>query len=113
MYVPEDYSNYHYIVSYGDNYVVLYNHSSASGTWDNPTNLSCIIQYFIPSTITLPYTVSISNSRQFTSINVSDDFYERADAPELTIAIMIAIFFLCFIVNGVTKLVVKGGIFGA
>lgn len=113
MYVPEDYTNYHYLVSNSDNYVVLYNHSSASGTWDNPTTIHCIIQYLKPSIVTLPYTLSISNSRQFTSIDVSDNFYDRADAPELTIAIMIAIFFLCFIVNGATKLIVKGGIFGA
>lgn len=111
MYVPENYENYKYVVSYHDNYVVLTNRRSVTASWDNVQNVPVIYQYFVPSIYTFPSVSSFSSSRTFEEIEVSSDYYDRADCPQLTTCILGIIFFVLFILNGITKFVKKGGIF--
>lgn len=111
IYVPETYSSYKYLVDYDDNFVVLTNHRVVSGSFDNPNEYDVIIQYFKPSTYTIATSRITRSTQEFESIEVSSDFYDRADCPELMICIFICIFFILFLVNGVTRLVKRGGIF--
>lgn len=111
IYVPEDYGNYKYLVDHSDNYVVLSNSRSVSGTYNEPDSADVIIQYFKPSTYTITSSINFYNSREFETVDVSSDFYDRADCPSIMNTIYLSIFFILFILNGLTKFVKKGGIF--
>lgn len=112
MYVPEDYENYKYLVSANDNFVVLTNTRNVVASWDNPKSVNVVYQYFIPSIYTISDTVTFSNNKEFTEIETSTSFYDRADCPQLITCSLLLIFFLLFIFNGVTKFARRGGIFG-
>ena len=111
MFVPEGYENYKYLVDYSDNYIVLTDVHSANGSFDNPVEYDTIIQYFKPSTYTIESSSISRSSRQFEEVAVDSDFYSRADSPTLILDIYISIFFVIFLINGLTRFVRKGGIF--
>ena len=111
MYVPEDYANYKYLVSYSDNFVVLTNTRTVSASWDNPRTIDTIVQYHFPSIFTLESTATVTSNRTYEQVEISDSFYSRADCPQLICAIFILIFFLLFIINGLTRFVRRGGVF--
>lgn len=111
MYVPENYSNYKYLVSYSDNFVVLTNRSSVTADFQSPANIPVLIQYHSPSTFYITNTQTFNTSRQFTLVSVSSSFYDRADCPQIICSSFCVGLFIIFIINGLTRLVKKGGIF--
>lgn len=110
MFVNSDYLDYKYLVSASDNYVVLSNQHSANGTWQDPDEIDVIYQYFYPSTLTIESTRSVSNYSYYEQVNVTDDYWERADCPIITCAGFMNLAFILFIINATTRLVRKGGI---
>lgn len=111
MFVPDDYSNYFYVVSLHDNYITLTNRSHVNASYQNPQTINVIHQYLIPSIVTIESTQTITSDRYFDEIDIGHDFYDRADCPQLVSCSILLTFFLLFILNGITKLFKRGGIF--
>lgn len=111
MFVNSDYLNYDNVVEYSDNYVCLAKTSGVSADWQNPVTIDVVYQYFYPSTLTIEGERRFTSSQDFDYIDVTDNFWERADCPIIFIAGFILTFFLILILNGFTKIGKKGGIF--
>lgn len=111
IFVNEGYESYDNLVEIGDNYVVLSNRGSVNGTWQEPDEINVIYQYFKPSTQTIRTTRTFTDSRSFESIDITDDFYYRGDCCEIMTIGIIMTFFFIFILNGLTRIGKKGGIF--
>lgn len=110
MFVNEDYISYKYVVGVSDNYVVLTNRSSVSGSWDNPQTLDIIYQYLKPSYLTIEGERTFNNSQTFERIDVSSNNIERADFTDIFTSCMLFIAVIVFTcINCVTKLVHRGG----
>lgn len=113
VFVNEEYANYNNLVEVGNNYIVLTNRSSVNGDWQNPDEINVIYQYLEPSTLVIEDTMSFTTSKYFTEIETSQDFYDRADCHEILGSAFLFILLSIFIINGITKFVVKGGVFFA
>ena len=111
IYVPEDYANYKYLVSYSDNFVVLTNTHSVNADWNNPRTINTIVQYFNPSICTLESSATITSQRTFEQVEISDDFYARADCNQVINSQFLFILFWVFLVNAMSRFFKKGGIF--
>lgn len=111
MFVNEGYERYTYLVEASDNYVVLARQSSVSADWQNPETINVIHQYIKPSTLTLEGTRTFTSSQSFTDIDCSDDYWERGDVSEILCCSFMMLFFLLFLLNGLTRIARKGGIF--
>lgn len=111
IYVPSEYSNYKYLVSVSDNYIVLSNSNSIDGTWDNADTINVIYQYLTPSIYTIESTYTSTSSRRFSNYasNISDSVFVRADFPQLFICNFICVLIFAFVLNGITRLVRRGG----
>lgn len=105
-----DDSSYKYLVTYGDNYVVLSKRSSVTADYMQPYNLPVKIQYFYPSYYSLETTRTFTTSTQFNQIQVTDDVWHSPDCFQGFVLTFILIYFCCFIFNGFTRFVRKGGI---
>lgn len=130
-------SDYRYIVDLQSNYIVLYNHSSISSI-NSP--ISVYIQFFTPSQyvyipnyyltnsslilteLTTTYDLVDSSSTdieyttrlsQLDNDYISSDIFDRSDFPQIFICGFIILFLFAFILNNLSKLVKKGGIFGS
>lgn len=112
MFVNEDYSNYKYLVNVSDNYVTLTNTSSVNGSWQDPQEYDVIYQFLSPSTLVIEDTKTTSSQLQFERVDVSSDFWERADSPMIFSVSVLVLFCVCFICNIFTRIVKRGGIFG-
>lgn len=111
IFVNEGYNRYKYVVEMNDNYIVLTNQRTVTADWQNPEQIDVIYQYFYPSTQTIENTRNYTSNNTFTEIETTDDFYYRADAPIIMTIGMIMTFFFIFILNGMTRIGKKGGIF--
>lgn len=111
MFVNENYERYSYLVETSDNYIVLARQSSVSADWQNPETIDVVYQYIKPSTYCFEDTRTFTNSRSFVYVNTSSDFWERADVPEILCCSFMMFFFLLFLLNGLTRIARKGGIF--
>lgn len=111
MYVNEGYENYKYLVEASDNYIILSNVSYADGSWDAPDTVDVIYQYIKPSILTIESKIRYTTTKEFVKIEQTDNYWNRGDACEITIAGFIMLFFIMFIINGLTRLVRKGGVF--
>lgn len=111
MFVNSDYLDYRYIVDVSDNYVCLAKTSSVSADWQNPITIDVIYQYLNPSIMTLESSMTFSNSQQFSLVDVSDNFFERSDCPQIISCQLAVIFFILFVLNALTRFVRKGGVF--
>ena len=111
MFVNENYSNYKYLVSVADNYVVLSKTSSVTADWQNPKTIDIIYQYINPSFLVIEDTRSFSSSQTFERIETSHSFFARADSLDLIKVQVILIFMILFFLNGITRFVKKGGVF--
>lgn len=108
LYVKKGYEDYKYLVTISDNYVCLTNRSRAT----NET-IPVIYQY-----INAPLTV-IESQRQFSiyqdvtfpQIETSQKFFDSPMYPFYAISIIICVMFIVYIINPITKIVKKGGIF--
>lgn len=109
IYVPEDYSNYKYLVAVHDNYITLSNDNSVSGSLDSPDSISVIHQYFSPSIYTINDTMVYYSSEHFSNISsdLSSSVFDRGDFCSLFICNFIVIVMFAFILNQLTKLVKK------
>lgn len=111
MFVNSDYLDYKYIVDVSDNYVCLAKRSSVSADWQNPTTIDVIYQYISPSIMTVEAKRTFSDYQQFSLADVSDNFFERADCPQIITCELAVIFFILFVLNALTRFVRKGGVF--
>lgn len=111
MFVNSEYLAYDNVVEFGDNYICLTKKTSVNGTWDNPVNIDVIYQYIEPSILTIPSTKTFTHSETFEAIETSDNFFDRADCPQIVVCNFSVIFFILFFLNGLTRFVKKGGVF--
>lgn len=115
IYIDSDNTNYKYLVSASDNYVVLSRSSSIDGTWDNPDTINVLYQYFTPSVYSIKTTYTSTSSRSFSDVSsqFATSIYDRSDFPILFVCNFLTLFLFGFILNQLTKLVKKGGVFGS
>lgn len=111
MFVNENYKNYKYVVGISDNYLILANRSSVTASWDNPKTIDVVYQYLNPSFLTVEATRQFTTTTYFSEVDTSQSFFARADCLDLVKAQMIVIFFVIFVLNGLTRFVKKGGVF--
>lgn len=111
IFVNEGYENYKYMVEAYDNYIILSNDSYVNGSWEDPDTIDVIYQYIKPSTLTIESEMSFTSTRDFTKVDLSTNYWDRGDTCEILTATFIIIFFLLFIINGLTRFVKKGGVF--
>lgn len=111
MFVNEGYENYKYLIEISDNYIVLSNEAYANGTWDNPDRIDVIYQYVKPSTLTVESELVYTTEKDFIRIEQSNNYWDRGDACEITIATFSVIWFILFVINALTRFVKKGGVF--
>lgn len=111
MFVNENYKNYKYVVGISDNYLILANRSSVTASWDNPKMIDVIYQYLNPSFLTVEATRQFTTTTYFSEVDTSQSFFARADSLDLIKVQMIVIFFVIFVLNGLTRFVKKGGVF--
>lgn len=111
MFVNSEYLNYDNIVELGDNYVCLTRSSSVDADWQNPKTINVVYQYITPSVLSIESTRTFTSSQTFESIETSDYFFDRADCPQIICCELAVIFFIIFILNGLTRFVKKGGVF--
>lgn len=111
MFVNEGYENYKYLVDVSDNYIILSKDSYVDGTWDNPDTTKVIYQYTKPSTLTIESELTYTTSKDFTKIEQNNNYWDRGDACEITLATFSMIWFILFVINALTRFVKKGGVF--
>lgn len=111
IYVKENYNNYVYLVEVSDNYVCLSNSSSVNGDWQNPDTIDVIYQYINAPLTVIESERSFNNTQNFTRIETSQDFFESPVYPYYASSILIVVMFIIYIINAITKIAKKGGIF--
>lgn len=110
MYIDENYNSYHYLVEAHDNYLILSNKSHISGSSGDIDSIPIVYNYFSPA-VTFSSTYSSEETRSFTSLDLSNNIEDRADFPIIFLCGFTLIFTFIFIINQITKLVRKGGVF--
>lgn len=103
-------SGYKYIYDVGDNYIMLTDEKYL----ESGDNLVVYTQYLEPSWLCLE--MSVANKRDITLValpedSISSSDFSRADFPEIFISGMVLLFFILFIINMLSRLVHKGGVF--
>ena len=111
IFVDKEYSDYQYLVSASDNYFILTNQRTASGTWQEPETIDIIYQYINPSIYVIESTQSITNTRTFQKVDTTSDVENRSDFNNILTSYFIVLFFILFLLNGFTRFAKKGGIF--
>lgn len=112
IFVNEDYDNYKYLVEASDNYVVLTNSSYASGTWESPDEIDVIYQYITPSTLVIEGTRTYNSEKYFERVDISSDFWDRADSPMIFESAVLVTIIAVYIINILTRIVKRGGLLG-
>lgn len=114
VYVDENYNNYKYLVRASDNYIILTNQRNAGYTDNyNAEEIDVIYQYISPSTMVIESTETIRGYTEFTEVeNRTSEFWERGDISNISTVVAIITILTCFVINGVTKIFIKGGMFG-
>lgn len=116
FYVSEDVpSSYKYLYEAGDNYIALTNTAHAYGSWNSPDTINVIYQYLSPSFYTVQTTKEVSSEVLYTNVSsqMSDGFFDRADAPIIFVCQFLVCVWFVWLLNQLSKLVHKGGVFGA
>lgn len=115
VYLPSEYQDYKYLVSTHDNYLLLSKNSHAYGESGDPATINCVAQYFTPSIYTIETTYTTENYETYTNISdlYTDSIFDRADFPQLFICNFIICLIWVFVINQLSKLVYKGGLFGS
>ena len=112
IFINEDYYNYKYLVEASDNYFVLTNSASTNGSWESPDEIDVVYQYIKPSTLTVEGSQTFTTTKSFDKVDLSSDFWERADSPAIFSVSILVIFCTLFILNIFTRIVKRGGILG-
>lgn len=116
MFISEDVpASYKYLYDVGDNYIALTNTSHSVGSYMDPDEISIIYQFFQPSFQTLETSVEVYNERYYDNVSsqFSDNFFDRSDAPQIFICQFLICVWFVWLLNQLSKLVHKGGVFGA
>ena len=114
VYLPSNFNNYKYLVSYSDNYLVLSDSSFIAGDFNYPDEVDILIAYMdSPQYIETTYTSYSSRFFDNISSQISNDFSVSTFYPNYVIIGFIYIIFTLFIINQFTKLFKKGGVFSS
>lgn len=111
MFINQNYKNYKYVVGISDNYLILARQSSVNASYNNPVTIDVVYQYLNPSFLTVEATRTFTTFTNFSQIESSQSFFARADSMDIIKSQFLIIFFVIFIINGLTRFVKKGGIF--
>lgn len=112
MFINEKYKNYNYVVGISDNYLILSKQASVNASWDNPRTIDVVYQYLNPSFLTIEATRTFNTTTYFSEVDEnSQSFFARADCNQIILSQFLVIFFVIFVLNGLTRFVKKGGIF--
>lgn len=111
MFVNQEYNRYKYLVEVSDNYIVLTDSRAVAGDWQTPVTIDIIYQYIEPSTLVIESERTFTNNRTFTEIEVSNNYWDRADSIKITNGSILMLFMMIFFINGLTRIFKKGGIF--
>lgn len=111
MFVNEGYEDYEYLVEASDNYYILSKDSYADGESGDEDIINVIYQYIKPSTLTIEGKIIYTTSKDFEKIEQSNNYWDRGDCCEITLATFTIIWFVLFVINALTRLVRKGGVF--
>lgn len=112
MFINENYKNYNYVVGISDNYLILAKQDHVNADWNNQKTIDVIYQYLNPSFLTIEATRTFSTTTYFTQIDEnSQSFFARADCNDIIQSQFFIIFFVIFVLNGLTRFVKKGGVF--
>lgn len=111
MFVNEDYKDYKYVVGISDNYLILSKVDHVNADWNNQKTIDVVYQYLSPSFLTVEATRTFSTTTYFSEVETSQSFFARCDSLDLIKVQMIVIFFVIFVLNGLTRFVRKGGVF--
>lgn len=112
LYVDENYSNYKYLVSASDNYIILTNEPYALGSWDSPDTINIIYQYLKPGYLVIEDRKTYTSNVDFRNIsnNISHNWKDRADYTTIICGALIVALITTLIFKGVSKLFVRGGV---
>lgn len=114
IYVDENYDNYKYLVEVSNNYIVLTNQRTAG--YENSYDyeeIDIIYQFFEPSTMIIEDTKNVRGYTEYTEIeNRTSEFWERPDISNISIVVALIVVLTLFIINSITKFVIRGGLFG-
>lgn len=111
IYVNKDFDDYCYLVEASDNYVILTNQHSVSGSYQSPKTIKTLTQYLKPSFYFIESTKDYSKEVEFEVVDISTRDYSRADFCEIFIVQFFLIAFFIFLFNGLTRFIRKGGVF--
>lgn len=111
MFINENYKNYKYVVGNSDNYLVLSKQPSVTADWNNPKTIDVVYQYLSPSFVSFEATRTFTANTYFSEIETSQSFFARADCNQIILSQFLIIFFVVFVLNGLTRFVKKGGVF--
>lgn len=103
-------TDFKYLVSRSDNYLILTNVPSVNASYNNPADIDTLVQYIYPSTYSYESTLTVSSSKSYDRIDVTDSFWERADSVNIMFGGFFILFLFVFIFNQFTKLVRSGGV---
>lgn len=114
FYMNSDYSDYKYLVEAHDDFLILSSRSHISGSSGDIDYIPIIYQYLSPSSLTIPSRYYSYDTLTFVDVSsqFSDSIYDRKDFPLIFICGFIILLIFLFVLNNLTKLVHKGGIFG-
>lgn len=113
IYVNSDFdTRYKFLVDYGSNYLVLSKSSHSYGSSGDSDAIPCKLVYLSPSFSSIDFTYTTYDSTSYTDI--SDDFtsniYYASDFPITLLTSFALLLCLCFVFNGFSRIVQKGGV---
>lgn len=111
FYSTQEYLSYNHLVEAHDNYIILSSANRINGSSGDPDSVPAIYSYLNPH-VEIPFTYSSEESFSFPLVSLSSDLQDSSMFPSIFICSFILIFVFVFIINQLTKLVKKGGIFG-
>lgn len=111
IYVNSDYENYDNLVSVSDNYVVLTNRSSVSADWQNPKSIDIIYQFFDSPFNVIESERTFTSSQVFPKIDTTNNIMFSSQYPNFVICVLLVVMFILYIINPITKIIKKGGMF--
>ena len=114
FYLPSEYNSYKYACDYGDNYIALTKSHHIYGSSGDLATIPCIYQYFTPSIYTIEGSYSSYDYETFTDVSsqFSDSVFARSDFPILFVCEFFIVLVVLFVINNLSKLFYKGGLFG-
>ena len=113
MYIDSNYNEFTNLVELHDNYAILSDKTKIRGYSGDADTVSVVYNYYNPS-FTVPATYTSEQSFNFIDYSdyLTNDFEDRGDFPIIFLCGFTLIFMLIFIINCLTKLVKRGGVFG-